>query len=361
VQMARLAALETRHGTVHLPAFFPDATRAVVRTLDAGDLEACGVQGLIVNTFHLAYAPGVGLIKSQGGVHPFVGWDRPIISDSGGFQAMSMIRENARYGRISDRGITFTNVDVQGGKKLKLTPEKCIQMQFDLGTDIIMCLDDCPSPDADLDQVAEAVRRTISWARGCKDEFERECERRELSEGRPLLFGIIQGGYGKHLRWECAEALIEIGFDGYGFGGWPLDESGALAESTLEYTARLMPDGLPKYALGVGNPAAVVRCAAWGYDLFDCVLPTRDARHRRLYCFDPGPDPFAYSFLYIGDDRYKRDPRPVSELCDCLCCTRYSRSYVHHLFDIGDALAQRLATIHNLRFYVQLMDKLRHA
>ena len=144
--MGRLTTLETRHGTARLPAFFPDGTRAVIRTLDAQDLEACGVQGLIVNSFHLAYAPGVGLIKSQGGVHPFMGWSRPIISDSGGFQAMSMIRENARYGRISDRGITFTNVDVQGGKKLKLTPEKCIQMQFDWGTDIMMCLDDCPSP-----------------------------------------------------------------------------------------------------------------------------------------------------------------------------------------------------------------------
>jgi queuine tRNA-ribosyltransferase len=356
--MGLLTTLETRHGQVNLPAFFPDATRAVVRTLDAQDLEACGVQGLIVNAFHLAYAPGIGLVKSQGGVHPFMSWQRPVISDSGGFQAMSMVRENARYGRISSRGITFTNVDVQGGKKLKLTPEKSIQMQFDLHTDIMMCLDDCPSPDADLDEVAASVRRTVSWARRCKDEFERQCEIRE-EERRPLLFGIIQGGYNKHMRWECAEALIEIGFDGYGFGGWPLDQEGELAESTLEYTARLMPDAKVKYALGVGNPDAVVRCAGWGYDLFDCVLPTRDARHRRLYVFEPGQDPFAYSYLYIGDDRYKRDARPVSEHCDCLCCTRYSRSYLHHLFEMGDALAQRLATIHNLRFYARLMERLR--
>ncbi|MFL7811928.1 MAG: tRNA guanosine(34) transglycosylase Tgt, partial [Anaerolineae bacterium] len=193
--MGLLTTLETRHGRIDLPAFFPDATRAVVRTLDAQDLEACGVQGLIVNTFHLAYAPGIGLLKSQGGVHPFMSWKRPIISDSGGFQAMSMVRENARYGRISDRGITFTNVDVQGGKKLKLTPEKCVQMQFDLRTDIVMCLDDCPSPDAGPEEVAASVRRTVSWARRCKDEFERQCEIHEAEERHPLLFGIIQGGY----------------------------------------------------------------------------------------------------------------------------------------------------------------------
>ncbi|MBN1642173.1 MAG: tRNA guanosine(34) transglycosylase Tgt [Anaerolineae bacterium] len=357
--MGRLETLETGHGAVALPAFFPDATRAVVRSLDARDLEECGVQGLIVNTFHLTYAPGVGLVKSQGGVHAFMGWERPVISDSGGFQAMSMVRENARYGRISDAGITFTNIDAKGRSRLRLTPEKCIQIQFDLGSDIMICLDDCPRADADADQVADAVRRTVLWARRCKAEFVRQVEMRALTEAPPRLFAIVQGGYSKRHRWECAEALIEIGFDGYGFGGWPLDLAGNLAESTLDYTARLMPDGLPKYALGVGNPAAVVRCAEMGYDLFDCVLPTRDARHQRLYYFSDGAESLAYEHLYIGDDKYKRDPRPVSQVCDCLCCTRYSRSYLNHLFSIQDRLAARLATIHNLRFYTQLMTKLR--
>jgi queuine tRNA-ribosyltransferase len=356
-----LTELVTRHGVIHLPVFLPDATRAVVRAVGADDLERCGVAGLVVNTFHLTSTPGIGLIKSQGGIHAFMSWERPFISDSGGFQAMSMIRENARYGAVSDAGITFSNVDARGRKKLKLTPEKCIQIQFDLGSDIMMCLDDCPRSDADEDEVMESVRRTIKWARQCKQEFERQLEVRRLGEQeRPRLFGIIQGGYGKHLRWQCAEALIDIGFDGYGFGGWPLDLEGDLAHATLAYTARLMPDESYKYALGVGSPAAVAQCVEMGYNIFDCVLPTRDARHQRLYCWMPeASDPLAYSFLYIQDKKHKRDTRPVSEGCDCACCVRYSRGYLHHLFEIQDALALRLATIHNLRFYAQLMDRLR--
>ncbi len=358
--MARLTELVTGHGTARLPAFFPDATRAIVRTVDAQDLQRCGIQGLIVNTFHLTHAPGVGLIKSQGGAHAFMGWDGPIISDSGGFQAMSMIRENARYGSVSDAGITFTNVDARNRRKLRLTPEKCIQIQFDLGSDVMMCLDDCPRADASKDEVAGSVRHTIRWAQECKAEYERQREARRLEDAeRPRLFAIIQGGYSKQLRWQCAEALIEIGFDGYGFGGWPLNQEGELAEATLAYTARLMPDALPKYAMGVGSPEAILRCVEMGYDLFDCVLPTRDARHERLYCLDEGSDPFAYSFLYIGDDKHKRDPRPISERCDCACCSHHSRSYLHHLFQIQDGLAQRLATIHNLRFYAQWMERLR--
>jgi queuine tRNA-ribosyltransferase len=341
-----------------LPAFFPDATRAVVRAVDAQDLQRCGIQGLVVNAFHLASTPGVGLIKSQGGVHAFMDWQAPIIADSGGFQAMSMIRENKRYGSISDAGIHFRNPDSKGG--LKLTPEKCIQIQLDLGADVLMCLDDCPRPDASSEEVAEAVRRTANWARRCKNEFERQVVVRRLEEGeRPLLFGIIQGGYDDEMRRRCAEQLWPIGFDGYGFGGWPLDLEGNLAEETLAGTARLMPDHQPKYALGVGSPQNIVRCWRMGYRLFDCVLPTRDARHQRLYCEEPERGPYASSFLYMQDDVHKRDRRPVSEHCDCPCCTHYTRSYLHHLFQIRDGLAQRLATLHNLRFYARLMERLR--
>ena len=354
--------LGTAHGTVRLPTFFPDATRAVVRAVDAEDLRRCGVPGLVVNAFHLASTPGVGLIKSQGGVHRFIDWEGPIIADSGGFQAMSMIRENARYGTISDRGISYTNPEAKGRRRLKLTPEKCIQMQFDLGADVLMCLDDCPRPDADQRQVADAVRRTVSWARRCRAEYERQLDIRGLDGAhRPLLFGIIQGGYAAAARRRCAEGLLPLGFDGYGFGGWPLDPEGNLAEETLAYTAGLMPEELYKYALGVGSPANVVRCWEMGYQVFDCVLPTRDARHKRLYCENPDAGPYAYSFLYLQDDVHKRDSRPVSEVCDCPCCTRYSRSYLHHLFQIRDVLAQRLATMHNLRFYARLMERLQRA
>jgi queuine tRNA-ribosyltransferase len=333
----------------------------VVRTVDSQDLRRCGMPGLVVNAFHLASTPGVGLVKSQGGVHAFMDWDRPIITDSGGFQAMSMIRENARYGTISDAGITYTNPEARRRKRLKLTPEKCIQIQFDLGADIMICLDDCPRPDADRQGVADAVRRTVLWARRCKDEYDRQLDNRGLDgERRPLLFGIIQGGYDPSMRQRCAEALWPMAFDGYGFGGWPLDLEGNLAEETLAHTASLMPDHLPKYALGVGSPANLVSCWRMGYQLFDCVLPTRDARHQRLYCEDPEAGPHGYAFLYIQDDVHKRDSRPLSEHCDCPCCSHYSRSYLHHLFQIRDGLAQRLATIHNLRFYARLMERLQN-
>jgi len=359
--------LPTLHGLALLPAFFPDATRAVVRAIDAKDLEDCAIQGLVVNTFHLTRTPGVGLIKSQGGIHAFMNWKAPVLSDSGGFQAMSMIRENARYGTISDAGITLSPVDTKGARKLKLTPEKCIQIQFDLGADLMVCLDDCPRPDDDVQEVSESVRRTILWAERCKSEFERQVAERRLADGeRPLLFGIIQGGYDEELRRRCAEGLLPLGFDGYGFGGWPLDLEGNLAADILAYTASLMPETV-KYALGVGSPESIVRCWRMGYRLFDCVLPTRDARHQRLYCFDEAMvdlsrrplNPAAHHFLYIQDAKYKRDPRPISELCDCHCCTHFSRSYLHHLFEIQEGLAQRLATIHNLRFYATLMHRLR--
>jgi queuine tRNA-ribosyltransferase len=362
--VGHLRELATLHDTVALPAFFPDATRGVVRTVDADDLRACGVQGLVVNAFHLSRTPGVGLVKSQGGIHPFMGWDGPVIADSGGFQAMSMIRQNARYGTISDAGITFADPDAKGRSRLRLTPEKCIQIQFDLGADIMVCLDDCPRPEAGEAEVADSVRRTVRWAGRCKAEFERRLAVHGLAgrppDARPLLLGVIHGGYSRRLRRECARALRAIGFDGYGFGGWPLDVEGNLAVDTLAYTADLMPDELPKYALGVGTPRGIVRCLEMGYGLYDCVLPTRDARHRRLYCYEEGQGPLAYGFLYMQDEKHKRDPRPISALCDCLCCTRYSRSYLHHLFEIGDPLAQRLATIHNLRFYATWMERLRN-
>jgi queuine tRNA-ribosyltransferase len=325
--------------------------------VDAADLRACGVPGVVVNTLHLTQSPGVGLIKSQGGVHSFMGWDRPVISDSGGFQAMSMIRENARYGSISDAGISYVNADAPGRKKLKLTPEKCIQIQFDLGSDILVCLDDCPRPDASSGDVAEAVRRTIHWAERCKQEFETQVARRGL-DTPPLLFGVIQGGFDRASRQQCAEGLLPLEFDGYGFGGWPLGSEGELAEEILAYTASLMPRELPKYALGVGSPENVARCRRMGYGIFDCVLPTRDARHHRLYCEDP-EQPAGYSFLYILDDQHKRDRRPVSERCDCICCVTASKSYLHHLFKIRDSLACRLATIHNLRFYQRWMECIR--
>jgi queuine tRNA-ribosyltransferase len=357
-------AIETAHGPLSLPVYFPDATRAAVRTVDSRDLESCGVQGLVVNVFHLSTRPGVGLIKSAGGIHPFMGWHRPIASDSGGFQLMSMIRENPKYGTISDRGIHFTDADGGRGKVL-FTPERSIRLQFDLGADLMVCLDDCPSPDAALEEVVASVERTVHWARRCRAEFDRLLKSRGKRRGpRPLLFGVVQGGYDRALRQQCAEALLPLGFDGFGFGGWPLTPEGELAGEILAFTAGLIPEHLPRFALGVGMPEHIVRCYGMGWRLFDCVLPTRDARHGRLYAWNAeragevdvrAPD--FYHFVYVRDEKHKRQGGPVSAACDCLCCRDYSLAYLHHLFDVGDPLGLRLATMHNLRFYTQLLER----
>jgi len=358
-------SIDTAHGPLALPVYFPDATRAVVRSVDSRDLEACAVRGLVVNTFHLSTRPGAGLIKQAGGVHAFMHWDRPVASDSGGFQLMSMIRENPRYGTISDRGIHF--VDLDGSRERTLfTPERSIRVQFDLGADLMICLDDCPSPDASRLDVEVAVERTIRWAGRCRAEFDRLLASRagRRAGPRPLLLGVIQGGYDADLRRRCAEGLRPFELDGYGFGGWPLTPAGDLAADTLALTAELVPDTL-RFALGMGKPEHIVACYRMGWRIFDCVLPTRDARHQRLYVWNAArPDqadlgtPGFYHFVYAGDKKHTRQMGPISTVCDCPCCRDYSLAYLHHLFDIGDALALRLATMHNLRFYTQLIELL---
>ncbi len=363
--------LETAHGPLHLPVYFPDATRGVVRTVDSRDLEECGVPGLVVNVFHLSSRPGTGLIKQAGGIHEFMNWQRPIASDSGGFQLMSMIRENPKYGTITKRGIHFSDIDAGRGsrrrKKVLFTPERSIRLQFDLGADLVVCLDDCPSPDASPEEVRASVARTVHWAERCREEFDRQLEIRHAGDGpRPLLFGVVQGGYDAEMRRRCAEQLLPLGFDGFGFGGWPLTPEGDLAAEILGYTASLLPDELPRFALGVGSPEHIVACYRLGWRIFDCVLPTRDARHGRLYAYDAARldevdllAPGFYHFVYVRDEKHKRDGGPISEACDCPCCRRYSLGYLHHLFDVDDPLGLRLATMHNLRFYTQLLERIR--
>lgn len=358
--------IETAHGPLHLPVYFPDATRGVVRTVDSHDLETCGVQGLVVNAFHLSTRPGAGLIKHAGGIHRFMGWRRPVASDSGGFQLMSMIRENPRYGTITRRGVHFTDLD-GNRKKTLFTPERSIRLQFDLGADLVICLDDCPSPDASPQEVETAVERTIHWAERCRVEFDRQLETRGPASGprsRPLLFGVVQGGYDREKRARCAAGLLPLGFDGFGFGGWPLTPEGELAHDILAYTAERTPDALPRFALGVGKPEHIVRCYLSGWRIFDCVLPTRDARHGRLYAFNAASldevdlrSPDFYHFVYIRDEKHRRQHKPVSTACDCPCCQDYSLAYLHHLFGVGDPLGLRLATLHNLRFYTQLLER----
>ncbi len=358
-----VASLALPHGPLPLPAFLPDATRGVVRAVDSADLEGAGVTALVMNTYHLMQRPGSSTIKALGGLHRMAAWPRPIMTDSGGFQIYSLIRQNPKYGRLSDKGAVFTPDG--SDRKITLTPEKSIQLQMSYGADILVCLDDCTHADDPLDEQRRSVRRTVSWARRAKAEYLRLIEQKRLAEGeRPLLFAVIQGGGSVELRRECADELLAIGFDGYGYGGWPLDADGNLLTDMLALTRELVPLQFPVHALGVGHPANVVACARLGYALFDSAMPTRDARNGRLYVFS-GEQTGAleaggawFSYVYVGDDRHIKAADPVSLHCDCATCRRYALGYLHHLYKIGDALYPRLATIHNLRFMTRLMSLL---
>lgn len=356
--LSSLGSLSTLHGQIKLPTFFPDGTRAVVRGVDATDLENCNVEGLVINTYHLLSDAISQRIKSFDGVHHFMRWNRPIITDSGGFQVMSLIHQNPSFGVIRDKEIIFKPA---GEQKIILTPEKSIQLQLRLGTDIAIVLDDCTMPGISKDEQKLSVERTIRWAQRSKDEYIK------LTKGKkqkPLLFAVVQGGNDKKLRKYCAEELIKIGFDGYCFGGFPVAD-GKFLSDIVKYTASLLPDEKPKYALGVGRPENIIECSGWGYGIFDCVIPTREARHKKLYIFTKKPtkkgliEGFCYSDIYFGSAKYEKSMDPVSKFCDCLTCREYSRAYLHHLFKIQDVLSIRLATIHNLRFYSMLMETLK--
>ena len=364
-----IESVQLNHGTVPLPAFFPDGTYGVVRCVDTDDLHKCKVPGLVMNGFHLLSKPGVNVLKHFKGVHSFSGWDRPVLTDSGGFQVFSLIQQNPKFGEVRKNELIFRPDG--GNRKIILTPEKSIQFQFSCGSDIMMCLDYCTHPEDSYEISKLSVELTVDWAKRCKQEYEKQMTIRKIpQEKRPLIFAIIQGGGYHELRKKCADDLIKIGFDGFGFGGWPVASDGNLVEDILEYTANLMPDDKIKYAMGLGKPDGIIKCVKMGYNLFDCVIPTREARHNRLYVFDDGietgsdaeteSDPFAYSHYYILDDKYIRDDRPVSESCDCPTCNKYSRAYLYHLYKVGDSLAYRLATMHNLRFYTTLMEKIRN-
>ena len=356
--------LRLPHGPLRFPAFLPDATRGVVRSVDAVDLVNCGVQAVQMNVFHLMQRPGSSTIRKLGGLHRMYAWRRPIITDSGGFQAYSLIRQNPRYGHLTDKGITFRPDGSR--RKFSLTPEKSVQLQLSYGTDVVICLDDCTHVDDSLETQQESVKRTIDWARRGRKTFQHIVDQRGIPQKRrPLLFAVIQGGGSHELRKRCANALLEIGFDGYGYGGWPLDSQGHLLTDIITYTRELVPPGFPMHALGVGHPANVVECVRIGYGLLDSTMPTRDARHGRLYAFTTdavppsgGLDGDWFSYVYVGDDKHIKTDTPVSRFCDCLCCSNYSLGYLHHLFKIKDSLFLRLATIHNVRFMVQLTERL---
>ncbi|MBS1789626.1 MAG: queuine tRNA-ribosyltransferase family protein [Acidobacteria bacterium] len=357
--------LELPHGQLRLPIFTPDATFGVVRSVDSLDVEQCGIEAVVMNTFHLMQRPGSSTVRALGGLHRMAGWDKPIITDSGGFQAYSLIRQNPKYGQMTDRGIIFKPEGAV--RKYQLTPEKTVQLQLSYGSDVVICLDDCTHPDDSFEVQQESVKRTIDWVRRCKLEFVHILNQRGLTEeDRPLLFAVIQGGRSQELRKRCAEALLEIGFDGYGYGGWPLDSEGKLLIDIIAYTRELVPSSFPLHALGIGHPQNIVECNRYGYDIFDSSLPTRDARQGRLYSFASKKEQALeqlrgdwFSYVYVNDKKHIKTDSPVYEGCDCLSCSKYSLGYLHHLFKMNDALFLRLATIHNLRFMATLIERLR--
>jgi queuine tRNA-ribosyltransferase len=357
--------LLTAHGPLQAPCYIPDATRGFVRSIDASDLEAVGIPALMINAYHLMTRPGVRVVQRLGGLHAFSGWRGPIVTDSGGFQVFSLIRQNAKHGQIRDHEIVFRPPD--GKDKLILTPEKVVQAQLRLGADVLVALDDCTGPEAPADEQRRAVDRTVAWAIRARDELARQLAQRRTEGPPPILVAPIQGGNDAALRRECAQALVDAGMQAFGFGGWPLDEGGALQLEMFSVLHELLPPSAPLFALGVGKPEHLVAITALGRPaVFDSSLPTRDARHHRLYRFrDPPADapvlagPGFYERLYILDKKHATADEPLSPHCDALCCRRYSRGFLHHLFKCEDPLAFRLATLHNLRFYTQLVARLR--
>jgi len=355
--------LETPRGTLAVPTFLPDATRAGVRGVSSDDLRRIGIEGVVVNAFHLLRRPGARVIQAAGGIHRFMDWDLPILSDSGGFQIYSLIRQDPDRGVIRDNEVIFREPST--GEKWTLTPEKVIGLQLQLGSDIVVCLDDCTDAEAPEAEQERSVERTIAWARRCRAELDLQMAQRRDAVA-PRIFAVVQGGNIESLRRQCAAALAEIGFDGYGFGGWPLAADGTLLAEPLRWVAETLPAGTPKHALGIGRADHVVAAFALGYSIFDCALPTRDARHGRLYAFKPGwasrrlaPGDDFYRAVRIHDARYRFDHTPIEEGCDCPVCERHTAAYLHHLFKVGDLSAERLATLHNLRFYVRLFELLR--
>ncbi len=278
---------------------------------------------------------------------------------------------------MSDHGIRFKPEGAE--REFQLTPEKSVQLQMAYGADVVICLDDCTNASDSLDEQQRSVARTIAWGRRCKDEFVRQLQARKITYApeikpddapRPLLFGVVQGGAQVELRQECARALLDIGFDGFGYGGWPLDQSGSLLADMLQATREAIPAQFPMHALGIGSPESVILCSQMGYGIFDCALPTRDARNGRLYVWKSDPAQMDFTSttlvknewldtLYIDDEKHTKVDRPISAYCDCPTCSRYSVGYLRHLRKVGETLYFRLATLHNLRFMTQLIEGIR--
>lgn len=336
---ARTGVIDTPRGEIRTPAFMPVGTAATVKAMLPGSVRETGADILLGNTYHLMLRPGAERVARLGGLHRFMNWDRPILTDSGGFQVMSL----AGLRKLTEEGVTFSShVD---GSKHHLTPERSMEIQRLLGSDIVMAFDECPALPATEDVVAKSMRLSMRWAQRSRDAF----------GDRPghALFGIMQGGVTRDLREESAKALTDIGFDGYAVGGLAVGEGQEAMFGVLDYAPGFLPADKPRYLMGVGKPDDIVGAVQRGIDMMDCVLPSRSGRTGQAWTHR--------GQVNIKNARHQDDPRPLDETCSCPACTGYSRAYLHHVFRSGEMISGMLLTWHNLHYYQQLMAGLRDA
>jgi queuine tRNA-ribosyltransferase len=333
---SRCGIFRTEHGEVKTPVFMPVGTSGAVKGILPRHLEDVGSSIILGNTYHLLLRPGVEVIEKIGGLHKFMGWEKPILTDSGGYQVFSL----NFLTRVDDEGVEFvSHVD---GKKFRLNAEIAIEIQNRLGADIIMCFDQCTDFGCEKEELIKAVERTIKWARKSKKAHHND---------KQLLFGIVQGGIDLELRKKCAEELLKLDFDGYAIGGLSVGEGHVNMVKTTAYTTSLLPEEKPRYLMGVGMPADIIAGVKDGVDMFDCVLPTRNGRNAFAFT-DNGP-------VRLRNSVHIEDSGPIEKGCDCYCCSQFSRSAIRHFFNVGEMLGPILLSIHNLRFYQQLFQKIR--
>ncbi len=336
---ARVGSLLTGRGTVDTPAFMPVGTAATVKAMTPEAVLSTGAQILLGNTYHLMLRPGAELIEKLGGLHNFMNWNKPILTDSGGYQVMSL----AKLRKITENGVTFqSHID---GRQYELTPERSVEIQRLLDADITMCFDECTPYPADEKTAADSMRLSMRWAKRSKQAY--------VEKSGYGLFGIVQGSVYPELRMESCQALTETGFDGYAVGGLAVGEGRELMFKTLEFTTPHLPENKPRYLMGVGKPPDIVGAVLRGIDMFDCVLPTRSGRNGQAFT--------RHGTVNLNNARHTRDPLPLDEKCTCYTCRRYSRAYLHHLVKAKEILGAVLLTWHNLHYYQILMAGLRKA
>jgi queuine tRNA-ribosyltransferase len=346
---ARLGELRTPHGVVQTPAFMPVGTQGAVKAVHHRELEEAGAEIILGNTYHLLIRPGDELIARRGGLHRFIGWDRPILTDSGGFQVYSLAQRRS----ITEEGAEFqSHLD---GARYLLTPERATDIQAGLGSDIAMAFDECIAYPATLEQAAGAMARSLRWGARSRQRFLelQNAERTTGSNSGQAQFGIVQGGMFQDLRDESADATVRLGFEGYALGGLSVGEPRERMYELVADTARRLPTDRPRYLMGVGTPEDLVECVGRGIDLFDCVLPTRNARNGQLFT--------SQGRINIRNAKYAEDDGPLDPECGCYTCRRHSRAYLRHLYMAGEMSSGALNTLHNISFYLDTMRRIREA